>query len=50
MFWICDWFDNNGRHILGRGNRFCSLNARKRDCLFGRTGCELRAEYNQNQS
>ena len=21
MFWICDWFDDNGQHVLGRDKK-----------------------------
>ncbi len=29
MFWICDWFDSNGLHILGRGNKFLLFKCKK---------------------
>ena len=29
MFWFCDWFDSNGRHILGRGNKFLLFKCKK---------------------
>lgn len=29
MFWVCDWFDSNGRHVLGRGNRFLLFKRKK---------------------
>ena len=29
MFWFCDWFDRDGRHILGRGNRFLLFKRKK---------------------
>lgn len=29
MFWICDWFDSNGLHILGRGNKFLLFKYKK---------------------
>lgn len=29
MFWICDWFDHDGRHVLGGNNRFLLFKRKK---------------------
>lgn len=29
MFWICDWFDNNGRHVLGSNDKFLLFKRKK---------------------
>lgn len=34
MFCICDWFDSNGRHILGRGNKFLLFKRKKNAVVY----------------
>ena len=29
MFWICDWFDRNGQHVLGRNDKFLLFRRKK---------------------
>lgn len=29
MFWICDWFDSDGRHILGKKGKFLLFKYKK---------------------
>lgn len=29
MFWICNWFDSNGRYVLGRDKKFLLFKHKK---------------------
>lgn len=29
MFWICDWFDRDGQHVLGRDDKFLLFKRKK---------------------
>lgn len=34
MFWVCDWFDRDGQHVLGRNNKFLLFKRKKNAAAY----------------